>query len=109
MPGTAEAVEEVEEFPIVVADIEPTGEENRPGTCTVSAALTINLGNYESIKVNVGFSEPYSGVGDDTRENKYNELTSLVNDKLQDSVIGYTKTAKGLSIEIHKYLKKNNE
>ena len=76
------------------------------GTCTLSASFNLNMGNFETLKINVGFSEAYTGIGDDTREAKYQMLKELVNEKFQDLTIDYAKNAKGLSSEIHKYFNK---
>lgn len=73
------------------------------GTCTVSASFNLNMGNFETLKINVGFSESYTGIDEDTREAKYQQLKELVNEKFQDLTIDYAKNAKGLSTEIHKY------
>lgn len=81
----------------------------KSGTCTISVAFNLNMGNYENLKVNIGFSEPYSGISDDTRESKYQELKELTNLKIQELIIDQAKTIKDLSSEIHKFFNGKNK
>lgn len=51
------------------------------GSCTVGLSITIQIGN-DFVKPNISFEESYTGVGNDTRENKFNELLEQVKEKL---------------------------
>lgn len=52
------------------------------GRCEVSAKVTINLKNFESMSLSVGFSEDYSGDNPEERLNKYYSLLEDVQVKL---------------------------
>lgn len=61
-------------------------------TVKVELAITINTGNYSSIKATVGYEEGYDGMGSpkeisDAREAKFQELLEVCNDKLDEAVL----------------------
>lgn len=81
----------------------------RKGSCTVQATFTLNLPNYEALKTTVGFTEEYSGLGEDTYEKKYSQLSELAEEKLNDLTIKLTKNVINLSKELHKYVNKKHK
>lgn len=58
--------------------------EVKQGVCEVSVATTLNMKNFESIKVSVSFSEPYDPTTPEGRENKYYELLEASQHRLME-------------------------
>lgn len=56
------------------------------GKCKVEVGITLNMGNFNSIKSTVSFEETYTGEGEDTREAKFNELLEVCNEKVDTAV-----------------------
>ncbi len=59
--------------------------------CKVELAVTINTGDFSSVKATVGFEEAYIEGGRDT---KFNELLEVCNDKLDEAVLSAIKKIK---------------
>lgn len=56
------------------------------GTCRLELGITLNMGNFSSIKANLAYEEEYSGEGDDTREAKFKELLDIANEDLAATI-----------------------
>ena len=57
------------------------------GAVNVDIGLTINLSNYQSLKINIGLNEPYSGRNGNTREAKLDELFAFIQSKIDDKAV----------------------
>lgn len=57
------------------------------GAVSIDVGLTINIQNFQSLKINIGLNEPYSGVNGDTREAKIEELFDFIQKKLDDKAV----------------------
>lgn len=68
---------------------------SKSGKCRVEVGITLNMGNYNSIKSTVSFEETYTGEGDDTREAKFNELLDVCNEKVDIAVGSIAAIVKG--------------
>lgn len=64
-------------------------EKNGKGR--VEVGITLNMGNFSSIKAHVAFEEDYTGIGEDTREAKFDELLSVATEKLDEVSSGAVK------------------
>jgi hypothetical protein len=60
-------------------------ETPKPGTCEFGLSLTLPVGNNNYMKVSLSFSEPYSGLPGDTRDEKLLELLDYTKERLHDS------------------------
>lgn len=74
------------------ADIEQEEFDEEPalgiaGAVNVDVGLTINLNNYQSLKINIGLNEPYSGRNGNTREAKLDELFEFIQSKIDDKAV----------------------
>ena len=67
------------------------------GAVNVDLGLTVNLGNFGSLKLNIGLNEPYSGRIGDTREDKLEELFAFIQSKIDDKAVSLTVHNKELS------------
>ena len=56
------------------------------GSCRLEVGITLNMGNFSSIKSSLTFEEEYSGEGDDTREAKFQELLEVTNKKIAETI-----------------------
>lgn len=73
---------------------EPTKEDleeyNQPrstmGVASFNFEFPIRIGQYEIPKISLGLEEPYSGIDEDTRENKVNELIEYTINKIADTL-----------------------
>lgn len=63
----------------------PTGDP--PGAVDMDLSVTINIGNYENIKFNLGINEPYTGRKGDTRNDKVEEIFKYIEEKLAEKVV----------------------
>lgn len=72
----------------------------KTGKCKVELAITVNTGNFSSIKATVGFEESYDFNDDSTgevqRDEKYEELLGVCNDKLDEAVLIAVKKVKAI-------------
>lgn len=57
------------------------------GAVNVDIGLTINLSNFQSLKINIGLNEPYSGRNGNTRESKLDELFAFIQSKIDDKAV----------------------
>lgn len=57
------------------------------GAVNIDVGLTINIQNFQSLKINIGLNEPYSGINGDTREAKIEELFDFIQKKLDDKAV----------------------
>ena len=64
------------------------------GKCKVELAITVNTGNFSSIKATVGFEEEYPFKG---REAKFQELLEVCNDKLDEAILAGIRKNKALN------------
>lgn len=56
------------------------------GTCKIEVGITLNMGNFSSIKSSLSYEEEYSGEEGDTRDDKFQELLSVVNQDLDRTI-----------------------
>jgi hypothetical protein len=61
------------------------------GKGRVEVGVTLNMGNFSSIKTSVSFEETYTGIGEDTREAKFEELLLIATEKLDEVSSGAVK------------------
>lgn len=59
--------------------------------CKVELAVTMNTGDYSSVKATVGFEEDYI---EGERDAKFNELLEVCNDKLDEAALSAIKKVK---------------
>jgi hypothetical protein len=63
------------------------------GKCHVELDITVNTGNYSSVKAHVGFEESYedsprgSSFSKEARDAKFAELLAVCDEKLDDAVL----------------------
>lgn len=57
------------------------------GAVNVDVGLTINLNNYQSLKINIGLNEPYSGRNGNTREAKLDELFAFIQSRIDEKAV----------------------
>ena len=62
------------------------------GKCHVELDITVNTGNYSSVKAHVGFEESYGGelspgTNEEQRDAKFAELLAVCDEKLDDAVL----------------------
>lgn len=62
---------------------DPVDNEESPGSIELGMAMTINIGNYQSVKINLSIDEPYTGAPGDTRDDKYTLIRKWMIKKLQ--------------------------
>ena len=67
------------------------------GAVSVDVGLTVNLGNFGSLKLNIGLNEPYSGLNGNTRDKKVEELFDYIQSKIDDKAVAMTMHNKELS------------
>jgi len=72
------------------------------GKCHVELNITINTGNFSSVRAQVGFEESYggelvSGTNEEARETKFQELLEVCNDKLDEAVLTAVRKIKVLT------------
>jgi hypothetical protein len=63
----------------------PNEQISTPATITVSSGITLNLGNYESLRVDVGISLPCKPTKKDVEET-YTKALQFVEEKLAEQV-----------------------
>lgn len=73
--------------------------EQKTGMCEVGLSATINLNNFESVKINVGFSEPYDASIEGHREMKYYDLLEFTQARLMELADETGKTLKVIKKE----------
>lgn len=56
------------------------------GVCRLELSITLNMGNFSSIKSSLAFEEEYSGNDDDSREAKFQELLDITNQNLAKTI-----------------------
>ena len=63
------------------------------GKCHVELDITVNTGNYSSVKAHVGFEESYEedperpALTPALRDQKFNQLLAVCDEKLDDAVL----------------------
>lgn len=63
----------------------PAEPISTPATITVSSGITLNLGNYESLRIDVGISLPCKPTKKDV-EDTYTKALQFVEEKLAEQV-----------------------
>lgn len=58
----------------------------------VELSATVNLGNFQSVKVTVGFEEDAAN-----RDEKFNELLEICSDKLDDAILAGANKIKAIT------------
>jgi hypothetical protein len=71
------------------------------GKCKVELAITLNTGDFNNVKATVGFEEEYHWVDNpgklqEARDEKFQELLDVCNDKLDEAVLTAVKKIKAI-------------
>jgi hypothetical protein len=74
------------------------------GDAEVSISLTINLGNFESVKYSISLAETYTGYKEDNRNNKMEDLHLDVSKRLAANAPNIVKDCRKLLNHIHEEL-----
>lgn len=79
-----------------------------PGNADVSVSITVNLGNFESVKYSLSVDESYSGFGEDNRDSKMLELHKDILLRLSKNAPIVVKECKKLLGDVHSELENAN-